>query len=836
MAEIQLVYRATLYGPDGVTPLSPRSGASHSDPFQIATATGITGFQPYMEVPRGRRGRLDALERKLDTGRLSVTLLDKRTGTDNLDRWWTSFMGDTEGVVQQLGLTMLVEESTDGGASWSDYFTGDVRRLALQGRTRAVLELRDRADQLRHEVFLGRPHASATYAFQTSVLPIGLPDGLSYGGFSNVRRLPARVNAWAVSNWGSGYVLEVLQDEVVARDGDTRALVIPQALRETDDLRVHIEVRTGARAGETGVVLFSEEAGGQPYASLLLDEDGHRIIQRAFVEEVDAADPEHIALSGLDTETVWFYVTADREASDDAPLFIDDVHPVQLWADLLDGYFGRLETDGSPVETFPRLTTAFDTLIADPSFGTFRGIVKDTSESSTWVEQHICIPYELGYRINGSGQVVPFDMRIPTSFAGVGTIGAADLDTSENAPAPTWEDAADTAITDLKVLVYEDFRVDTDLALEEDAAEYPALPPAAIDDRDHPIIPVPFGRAELGDNDYFTVDALGWRWGGRRGLFAFLNIVREAAVRARALGLANALETTYGSAVAHLTVPCRRTANTNDVQVGDVKLVDVDEFPDPSTNLRGGVRACRCLERREEGLRLVLRFMDLGPDVVAVAPSIGVLSLVAGSERSAINVPVTLNAQGERVRLETAVTPTSTATRPADDSQLWRFARSVTASATEVLRNLPAGRRVWVRARTQPAPAEEPQLPSGWVYSSGDDFVDLQAMTAPTVSHSNLTATTVDLTITPGEDDVPIRVILEQGAEEVEVEVLPAGSTFYQLRGLDPFVSYTVYVEHVEDNGGISARGSTAFTTPTSGSTPTAPSLRSVRVVRGTEV
>jgi hypothetical protein len=72
------IYRVRVFAPRSVDPtettlLTPRAGGLHADPFRIATARGVAGYQPYMAVPKGRRGRVDPISKKTDIGARTVT-------------------------------------------------------------------------------------------------------------------------------------------------------------------------------------------------------------------------------------------------------------------------------------------------------------------------------------------------------------------------------------------------------------------------------------------------------------------------------------------------------------------------------------------------------------------------------------------------------------------------------------------------------------------------------------------------------------------------------------------------------------------------------------------
>jgi hypothetical protein len=205
MALYSPVYRMTVYRyrswPGDATEtvaLTPAAGAPHSDSFKVATKTGMAGFQPYMDLPEGRRGRLDLLIRKLDQGQLTVRLLDTRTtaGGSNLSRWVTAFTGNTSGAPQLLGLKVLIEESTDGGTGWANYFMGRISAVNLDNPLKVTLSIRDTSADLNYEVFVGRFHTSATGAGEPYVLPPG--SSIAYGTLPAVTRLAGVFNSSSV--------------------------------------------------------------------------------------------------------------------------------------------------------------------------------------------------------------------------------------------------------------------------------------------------------------------------------------------------------------------------------------------------------------------------------------------------------------------------------------------------------------------------------------------------------------------------------------------------------------------------------------------------------------
>ena len=83
---LYIAYRLNVYDDDGVTVLSPRAGAPHSDDFKVASRQGVSGFKPYIDgLPKGRCGAIDLKTGVTDTGQFTVSLLDARTTAGDSD-------------------------------------------------------------------------------------------------------------------------------------------------------------------------------------------------------------------------------------------------------------------------------------------------------------------------------------------------------------------------------------------------------------------------------------------------------------------------------------------------------------------------------------------------------------------------------------------------------------------------------------------------------------------------------------------------------------------------------------------------------------------------------
>jgi len=234
----------------------------------------------------------------------------------------------------------------------------------------------------------------------------------------------------------------------------------------------------------------------------------------------------------------------------------------------------------------------------------------------------------------------------------------------------------------------------------------------------------------------------------------------------------------------------------------------------------------RIIERREDGPRITLVMIDMGPNTVAVAPTV---ATPTSSDKNSVSVGITVNAASDPVRVEYALTTTSVDTRPVEGSPKWIYGGTVTATGTLTIERIPSGSRVWVRGRSEVTASDDPKLPSTWAVPASTGYVDTASLTAPTsCTVSNLTASTGDLSWSNGSAGYPIEVLLILGSspsswtDDELLIVLAPGTTGFVLRGLDgPSTQHTVAVRHRDPYGGVSAVSEHTFSTTSS--SPSAP-------------
>lgn len=825
MTTFDAEFRLTVYDDeDMTTALTPPSAAPHSDEFKVATTTGLSGYQPYLFYPRGRESSIEPKDARADTAKQEVELLDKRTSSGNLERWVTAFVSDLGGHMAQM------EISTDGGSSWSNYFTGRLQEPGLRSRARFRFVIEGMNTEFDTDVFVGMPHSSIDYAFMAPAWPVGLTE--EWAGADTKPRIPTTAR---ITGDIYGDRLEVddaaLTGEMADRNVVTRALkdqmlsVLQRLnLLEASDpapgLRVLADNTTTGNSGQFYVTrgfssggLFASSSG---HIGTERTEDGHHRVTQIGIKELPASDPNHLSLPS-DGDSVEIALAVDRPPDEQTPLLVDDVHPVKLLRDIVDGRFSHLDDDGSVRWSVPRDTTSqgtldghegFANLIADSSFGGVRFIVEGSMTAKEAWEELVGHAARIGRRWKGNGEVVPVDLRVPDDPSGLDTIGNSDLDVSGNAP--QWDHSRRDAVTLVEVTQYVD-EVKGLGRLKQESAEYPELRPVQIESSESPVRVLDVGDPSLGVKPH-EIDAKGIRSRVGEGTKEDQDAAERQLKRIKAL--AQEYRIPYGDGPEYIELPLRRTSTAEGLTVGQPLIVDVDELPDPATSKRGGARVVRATGIRRDRANVILTALDLYESATASTPSVGDPSPVSGGDgRFLVEFDVTLNADGDPARVEIAVTSTSTASRPAEAAAAWQFVERVSGSANSthtVQVEVPAGKRVWPRVRSVP----DDKAPSDWAHPSGDNTDSDDLASVSNLSHSNVDGSSALATWDVGDSDLDVVVELENttDSEVVKTVALPPDTTQHEWRGLTSGDGYKTTVWHRGPSDEAGPKTSDTFT------------------------
>jgi hypothetical protein len=532
-------------------------------------------------------------------------------------------------------------------------------------------------------------------------------------------------------------------------------------------------------------------------------------------------------------------------------LLVNDVHPAQMLKDVLLGYYGRyfkptFDQNSQPTMFLPagknlgdpyyafQVQNAdtvgdgrhgFDALIANSSFPTFRCIVDKNMPIRDFVEKYICQPYGIGYYFDGSGNFVPVDCRQPTSIPG-GTPTITDADLVDDKPA-NWTYDPTQATTSGAYQVYAEAIFQPIQAQIVPGHPFPEISTAMFTQAAGQVLDFGLGNAALGQKPY-NVDYKGFRampgenalWIGYAG-FPFI-VSRYWLIAQQALGQAIAtVARPFGNGAQIVVLNCVRNANTASIFPGSFVVVNVAANVDTVTNTRGPSRLVFVTERAENGAQVKFTGIDWGVNVVSTPPtSLGTPALLAGDGAHSCTCLVTANAAGDPTEAHVNVTTTATGSRPADSDPGWVFVNRAPGTWTYTVRGLPAGARVWWRARTAPyrlgnsfgnqVLVNALKLPSAWVYPSttgGTDSVDLTSLSAPTSLTSPFVgANAIDVTWANPDATKMLEVWLSFPATTgvpTFLARLPPGSTTYLVTGLSPSTTYRVRVRTVDTVGGF---------------------------------
>lgn len=848
-----LQYRLQIYKPRSVDPtetaLLVPIGAAHSDNFDVATISGVAGVQPYLHLPTGTNGTMDPVSKNVTTGTRIVSVGDSPLGS-NAIRWVTAFLGDAAGRNRLKGCKAVLSEQTAPAGTWNPIFTGRVGNYGLDGMLKFSFEIKSSVDDLnRKKIFVYDPHPNATYAFRTAIYPPRLVKSWGSGTIPAGAWLSATVsNKYTDANGLTHGLLELVN---TGEDLTSAAMVTKQGLAFSAGLApgsVFLKVTAGGASG-----LFRVAKHTRAYRRGTNKKNVFRqwLVEIGPLDEIPSTHPLHMVLPANGTAVTCYVQGNDRTpVSEEAPVFVDNVHPLQLWADILDGNFGIIDdTTGSARPIAPRDTSPAGpwdyTNSSSPSFSMsnlpgLRFIITQPEKANDWIIANICKPLNLSYRVDGQGRVIPLDLRPTSSTAVTGTVGDSDL-----TELPTqWTVDGSKALLGVELTYYVDApKQSTPANLYDNSPDpYPDIGAAAqIESRSQSWIvlnPLLNPTRDAGDQ-LDTVDAQGLRL----IVGEFTGPAGIATTTDRLSPYVSAQQDTLAPyAGGAVTVPLSFNRDSDFAtnakgQPGQFWTIQVSTLPDPTTNQRGGPRVGLCLTRVEQGLKVLTTFLDVGSASPAAVPTIGTLSITNGG----LDVPITVNAAGDPVQVEYIVTVAGTSTRPIPTDPGWTIVGSdflfPILTTTKRQANVPAGTRLWARARSRPT-GNGLKLPSAYVFPSAGSpagSIDVGSITAPTIGvATGVTGNRATVPWTNGDATKVVEVFLNAGGipgggwtDAMRVQpTLPAGSTSVQLRNLTPSVTYGVAVRHRDEVGGFSNFSATTFaTTGTPSTAPLAPPL-----------
>lgn len=822
-------WRVRVYAPRSVNDaaesllLVPASGAPHGDAFAIASMEGVTGtgtllgaeeattiaYQPYLDIVTGRKAKLDPLERSTDLGQLSLLLLDKRleatlNNESNLTRWFTGFIGDADGKNALFGCRVEVDEYIQG--VWTRYFTGRVADVELEDALTARLEVADLSEDMDCDVFVGGlPHASVhSWAWPQPCVPLGVP--VDYGDFEAV-------------DYFVGYESNVhdgASSGLFVSAKRARSASVTQAFVDLADSR---GITPGDDLWPWPTLFFN---GGQVAAVL---SDGTTLpVTEVYLHGASDATDQHYRVLGCWSPEIGEYLSASpaqdwrlistAPPTEAFPMMIGDVHLAVLWKALLDGKFGYLDQDtGAVLRSFTVDTARFAAMAADDTLPVLRMPVPGKGKLLDWIEENICKPHSMGWRLDPDGTYVPLDLRLggPAALSTATAISDSELVLAEDAV--RWTSTARDAVTRVKSNYYVDQFYSTDE--ENNKGEFPSINNCFFKTATIPFQDVDnSGRAQdIGDKPT-DIEVLSARvCANVHGQITGIRDVIQYLTR-----VTTELRAPFKSGSTYITIKVIRQFAEGIVDIGTFLTLNISKQPNQSTNLRGGERLALCVSKQDDGAVSTLEMLDLGAIAQPDAPLLDNLRLSTSTPTSVALVDVTPNALNMPVAIEIAITDVAVGTAPAETSALWTPAHYISnrifvntvGPYTATIFALPPGMRVWVRGRSVPGGTDGYAVPSVWVAADPDhiDMASLGSATGFTVTPTS--ATTADAAWTnPATAYMSSLILLREGATVSSLSfprdvytLVPKGSTTYQFAGLKPGTSYAAAICYLGASGG----------------------------------
>lgn len=862
MASFEPVYRLRIFATGSTqTPLTPAPGAPHSDDFVIATTQSLAGSQPYLGLPSGQKNIFDIVKKDSIIGSLKFRLMDKSLSTgNNLVRWVSAFVGDERGKVKLLGNECSVEESIDGGVTFLPFYFGVVESFQLSGEFNQYdLVVREKNETQRNIIlFRGEPSASLlfsnSYGNRRQMVPWG-SDG-QYGPFPSYAKT---IGTWRTSVSdrnrvietdlanpfnnivGGAHVSEPFMDEIPITGGENA--VLEQSEGSSGPI---VRVTSGATVGR-----FTATYGQLAFDLTGVSVDGPFFVAKLLLEPLDPSAFEYLALDGFSPgQAVRYQVLTNEPPTKEFPTLVGDVHPIQFLKDIYLGLHSALNpSDGKAIfsGSVDIDDASFDVLISDGKFKESRWLIEREISMRKFVSKNILDPYLLGFRMQATesfgrffSKLVLFDLEAPATLSGIPTIETDEV--VAGAPV-SWEPGQTFEQFDFTTYQERYSRVSNGFIRGDEVRDPLTGPANPTLITQFPIIDSTIVVENITGKGNRTLqqDGLGLRWilneqfydieSDASGITNF-TLTRKAMVERVSRQLKAQSIFRLGRGPATVTIDVRRTANTNDLQVGEWRLLDVDYLPDPFTHVRGGTRLMQCVERSERGNAIRFKFVDSGQNTQRAAPTMHEFTQIGATSAASGGISVGVT---DSVETWFAMTPTDVATRPDETSSLWQFNRTQLiqggTTGSVFLGPVAVGSRVWPRARSRPPIDEDNQIPSDFVFHPTPGYFDMSsALNPPTnLFVLNRTTVTADIRWVVGDTTASIEVLLkpESSSSFALVTRLTPRTTQYTLGGLSVAISenpYVVAIRHIDTrSGATSATASFMFATDPTTPPPACP-------------
>ena len=851
---MNIAYRMRIFnGPlyyTGSVVLTPASGAIHSEPFQITTlqSGSLAGYAPYMRTPRGNRGELNIQSGRSSVGTYTVDVLDKRTSTGNSNRWITAFIGDINSKLTIIGKKAVIEESLNGGSTWSPFFIGRVNAVNLTSPLVYSIELGDPLELLKQKIFEIEPGVS--YTSFKSLLPIGYTKPVS------------NLDSGSMINLTDG--LQVGQVRSSGATANDRWLKLNQvSVNRNDNAWSYGQIQPAAIGN-----IFSTIAGQNPFRCLVLSGSTYftyqvrtlqtpaktnselsvQPIEQINIIELPTNDPLYSPISNVkttDTPKIWVYRLLEEAENKLGTFYINET-PYNLLRDILDGkFFNRgleLQSGSTTVyidntQKIPYDSASIAAMETTNPLPKMLYKIEEPATAIDFIEKEICQPFSMGYTFiptSSSGTFSNafklFSTKQPTTVPSV-TFNSTNIVASDS---NEW--SSNEPLLFVKGTFYVENLRGGRFAVKRTTSDND--PANIIQTIQASIIT---GLSEVTDSSYkgLEIDMKGLRGVNNNlltlGEGTMENVPAFQYTQGKALRYIQDIYNRYKAGNPAISLQVSRVAASSsiaNVDIGDFVLVNEEVLPNQALHTRGGTRIYQIVAKNPEGAIVNLSLVDSGINATMPTASFGTITEVSLNTLSS-----SLSTTGDAiVELEYAAVPSGSA-QPAATSNAWLMYQSYPISASTYpfkIDNLPNGRTIYLRARAVAPDDGGLKLPSAYVYSSGTTLT-----TIPTISNivvSNITNRSAKISWSNTSSFYPVEVLLAspQAEPTTSIVILPESSSVYTLLGLDQnsSPSHSVGVRYIDSVRGFGPTTTASFVATGTAETLDAPAAIILYVAR----
>lgn len=817
-----IIYRLTIYD-DNNSPLTPATGsggsAIHSDPF-VVTTYPVSGAKEYITQVRPGGGKAVIPDTKWQVGKYYIELADIRTGSSNLERWVTAFVGDGEGRFGLLGKKASVEESLDNGSNWTTQFVGRVVNFNNISSLKWTIELSDESDRLQRVVFPKVPKIlNNTNVTRKLLFPLAYDNTpeISSTKLSTFDKANAEFILGPYASIFTAFSAGVIKIKNI--------FPYPIEKKYTYQLTPGIEKYCRQPLRNEGFPSFIIDLLTPSYAICRIYNSSDVLIgdfavydYTTYTEQTDDGDKTYIdsfaitsidplglrggaAISSIPSGTIKIQIIPPdtEEGIKDYPYLVSPTGSgtvIDVLRDALDGYYDQLfntgsyipivynESNFSNIETIRNTTDSSSVDKFNPDEKFF--LINKQEKMHDFIEENIMKPNGLGYYLKPalSGSVPVSEFNLFT------------FDRPTATPA--------TEIQDEHVLSvnYINWKVDLPLKINR-TFKYLAYTPIAstnievsqLIDRQNieidtkALINNTFSDHTINPNVVSILDS--------NTTQVTRNIPRELSGR-------------FLKGIPILQLEVAR-GYYESLEIGDWVTVDIQWQPNIGTLKRGGSRLMQIVSKVANGLKLQFELIDSGLNEQHGKPSSISISAADG-----LNATIQVQYTGSKTGLvatEYAITDTNSL--PSEYSNKWIVLSkdelsATNTTATNYVNNVGVNQYVFARARTESG--EEFKLPSDYIYSSGVATTTLSAPSSLSLVTASYYTAEVSWSASPSFSAEVYSTNNEAGSIALYATVPPQTSNI-TISGYDlaPTSGQVVGIRFIDNRGGASPTSSITF-------------------------